>query len=224
MARSVRAMPGSRTVCPMSSGPSGQSSPAPGSAWTRWLASASMIEAGKPSSASSIAGASTSAEGQPAVALVQGQPAVDGAGHLHAADVTAQRHGRHAPRRAGRAASEPAPARPTTSSASGGDPGRRRPWPGRRRPGRTGAGPTTAMAAPVATAASAAEPPRASMAMPAEAASWSAAATMPRSPVRGAEGGEGSEVMLRGRPPSAAPRRAACGRRRPRRRRCRSSR
>ena len=34
-------------------------------------------------------------EGQPPVALVQGEPAVDRAGHLHAADVTSQRHGRH---------------------------------------------------------------------------------------------------------------------------------
>ena len=55
--------PGSRTVWPMASGPSGQSSPAPGRACTRWLASASMMDAGKPSSASSIAGASTSSSG-----------------------------------------------------------------------------------------------------------------------------------------------------------------
>ncbi len=34
-------------------------------------------------------------EREPPVALVQGQPAVDGTGHLHAADVAPQRHGRH---------------------------------------------------------------------------------------------------------------------------------
>ena len=52
-------------------------------------------------------------------------------------------------------------------------------------------GPTTAIAVPVATAASAAEPPWASMPRPADAASWSAAATMPRSPVRGPKGARG---------------------------------
>ena len=34
-------------------------------------------------------------ERQPPVALVQGEPAVDGAGHLHAADVAPHRHRRH---------------------------------------------------------------------------------------------------------------------------------
>ena len=63
MARSVRARPGRRTRWPTSSGPSGQSSPAPSNVCTRWLASASMIDAAKPSSASSIAGASTSSRG-----------------------------------------------------------------------------------------------------------------------------------------------------------------
>ena len=94
------------------------------------------------------------------------------------------------PRRACRAGSDPAPARPTERSASGGVPGgatmaRTSP----PRPHRWG--PTTAIAAPVATAASAAEPPRASRPRPAEAASWSAAATMPRNPVRGPKGASG---------------------------------
>ena len=35
-------------------------------------------------------------EREPAVAVMEGEPAVDGAGHLHAADVAAQRHRRHA--------------------------------------------------------------------------------------------------------------------------------
>ena len=58
------------------------------------------------------------------------------------------------------------------------------------------------------------------------AASWSAAATMPRSPVRGPKGARGSAQRrgVTGRRPSAGPRRAACGRRRPRPRRCRWSR
>ena len=89
-----------------------------------------------------------------------------------------------------RAGSDPAPARPMDRSASGGDPGTETmastspPSPHRW-------GPTTAMTVPVATAASAAEPPWASMAMPAEAASWSAAAVMPRRPVRGPKGARG---------------------------------
>ena len=93
------------------------------------------------------------------------------------------------------AASDPAPARPMESSASGGEPASgvatmastSPPSPHR-------CGPTTAMAVPVATAASAAEPPRASMASPADAASWSAAATMPRRPVREAKGARGSAM------------------------------
>ena len=117
--------PGSRTVCPMSSGPSGHSSPAPGRAWTRWLASASMMEAAKPSDGQLDRRRQHLVERQPPVALVQGEPAVDRAGHLHAADVAPHRHGRHplgahaAPRRS------PAPARPMESSASGGEPRRR---------------------------------------------------------------------------------------------------
>ena len=82
-----------------------------------------MIEAGKPSSASSMAGASTSARGRAAVALVQGQPAVDGARHLHAADVAPQRHGGVMPSARIRGRIGPEPARPTPSSASGADPG-----------------------------------------------------------------------------------------------------
>ncbi len=96
MARSVRAMPGRRTRWPASSGPAGQSSSAPGSAWTRWLARASMMEAAKPCSASSTAGPRTSCESQAAVAPVEREPAVDGARHRHAADVLAQGHHRHA--------------------------------------------------------------------------------------------------------------------------------
>ena len=129
-------------------------------------------------------------ERQPPVALVQGEPAVDGAGHRHAADVAPHGHRRHAVaaqpvgvgcrRRPGRRRGAPRAATPAA-----------RPWPARRRRARTGAGPTTAIAVPVATAASAAEPPCASMPRPADAASWSAAATMPRSPVRGPKGARG---------------------------------
>ena len=132
-------------------------------------------------------------ERQPAVALVQGEPAVDGARHLHAADVAPHRHRRHAVARACRSGSDPAPARPMERSASGGDPGGATiastspPSPHR-------CGPTTAMAVPVATAASAAEPPCASIPRPADAASWSAAATMPRRPVRGPKGARGRDM------------------------------
>ena len=193
MARSVRAIPGSRTVWPMASGPSGQSSPAPGRAWTRWLASASMMDAAKPSDASSIAGASTSSSGsRPWRPCRASQPSTaPGTCTLR----MSPRNGivviPSARRRAG---SDPAPARPTDSSASGGDPGGETmastspPRPHR-------CGPTTAMTAPVPTAASAAEPPRARRPMPAEAASWSAAATMPRSPVRGPNGARGSAMV-----------------------------
>ncbi len=189
MARSVRAMPGTRTVCPISSGPPGQSSPAPGRAWTRWLASASMMEAAKPSEASSIAGARTSSRGsRPYRSCSASQPSTaPGTCTLR----MSPRNGMVAiPSSRIRAGSDLAPARPTDRSASGGDPGTETmastspPRPHRW-------GPTTAITVPVATAASAPEPPSASMAMPADAASWSAAATMPRSPVRGPKGARG---------------------------------
>ena len=129
-------------------------------------------------------------ERQPPVALVQGEPAVDGAGHLHAADVAPQRASSSSPRRAsapGRSPRRPGRRRAAPRAASRAP----RPWPARRRPSPHRCGPTTAIAVPVATAASAAEPPRASMPRPADAASWSAAATMPRRPGPRAEGGEG---------------------------------
>ena len=55
-----------------------------------------MMEAAKPSSASSIAGARTSARGSRPKRAVQGEPAVHGARHGDAAYVTAQRHDGHA--------------------------------------------------------------------------------------------------------------------------------
>ena len=95
-----------------------------------------------------MAGAEDLVERQAAVARVERQPAVDGAGHRHAADVPAQGHHRHRPAARSRAGSEPAPARPTERSASGGEPGgatmaRTSP----PRPHRCG--PTTAITAPV---------------------------------------------------------------------------
>ncbi len=206
-------------MLPTSSGPSGHSSPAPGRSCTRCVANASMIEAGKPSSASSIAGARIRSSGRcPWRSCSASQPSTaPGTWTLR----MSPRNGIVVrPSARMRAASDPEPARPTPSSASGGRPGaatmaRTSP----PRPHRCG--PTTAMAAPVATAASAAEPPSASTPMPATAASWSAAATMPRVPRRGPKGASG---RLTRRRRSAALRRVPCGRTQLRRRRCRWSR
>ena len=159
------------------------------SAWTRWLASASMMEAEKPSSASSTAGASTSARGRrPKRAWRDSHPSTaPGTCTLR----TSPRSGIVAmPSARMRAGSDPAPARPMESSARGAEPGGAT-MASTSPPSPHRCGPTTAIAAPVATAASAADPPRSSMPIPAEAASWSAAATMPRRPRPRAEGREG---------------------------------
>ncbi len=52
----------------------------------------------------------------------------------------------------------------------------------------------TAMTAAAATAASAADPPCSRAPSPALEASWSAALTMPRRPVRGAKGAKGKVI------------------------------
>ena len=115
-------------------------------------------------------------EGQPPVAIVQrvGQPSTaPGTGTLRMSPRTGIVAMPSRRSRAGRMPRGPAAER----SASGVDPGGA--TMASTSPPSRQVGPTTAIAVPVATAASAAEPPCASMPSPAEAASWSAAATMP---------------------------------------------
>ena len=149
-----------------------------------------MIDAAKPSSASSIAGASTSSRGsRPKTSCRASQPSTaPGTCTLRMSRRTGMTGW---PSARSRAASEPEPARPIASKAAGDERGGATmastspPRPHR-------CGPTTAITVPAPTAASAAEPPRASSPIPAEAASWSAAATTPRVAWRGPNGASGS--------------------------------
>ena len=73
--------------CPMSSGPSGHSSPAPGRACDE-AAGQRQHDRGREAVLGQLNGRGQHVgQRQPPVALVQGEPAVDGARHLHAADV-----------------------------------------------------------------------------------------------------------------------------------------
>ena len=133
-------------------------------------------------------------ERQPPVALVQGEPAVDRAGHLHAAQVVPHRHGRQALGAHGRGIG------PGAGPADGEQCLRRRARIGRRHHGQHVAPepaqvrPHDGHGRPCGHGGVGRRAARASMASPADAASWSAAATMPRRPVREAKGARGSAM------------------------------
>ena len=124
----------------MASGPSGQSSPAPGSRVHEMAGQRQQDRRREAVLGQFDGGGQDVVEGQPPVAIVQREPAVDGARHRHAADVAPHGHRRHAvAAQPGRVGCRAGPAR--RRGVPRGSTPVAPPWPARHRRARTGAAP-----------------------------------------------------------------------------------